>query len=104
MGNYIRNDPTLFTYGNNLTVRDGFEKRKYIRDKLQIIATFCVNYHREHDTDNNYTLKEILTVENFKSILKIAEVTWGESLTPPIRLDNHLRDICAIFKEEAIYI
>ena len=41
VGNYIRNDPTLCTYGNNLTVRDGFEQRKYIRDKLRIIATLC---------------------------------------------------------------
>ena len=74
IGRYVINDSTLCSWGNGLTIKDGYEQKKYIRDKLRVVGTLCINYHKVHGTDE-FSVKEIFKTKffffNFKDCSRI---------------------------------
>ena len=93
---------TLCAWGNSLTIKCGIAQAKHIRDKLRNVGTFCKWYHKEYGTDN-ISVRDIFQTKNFESIFNIAQLTFGTSLTPPVKLGGYIKEIMAIFKQQAIY-
>ena len=102
VGRYVINDETLCAWGNGLTIKDGYQQRKYIRDKLRVVATFCKRYHKEYATEDR-SVKENFQTKNFPNILNLAQTSWVKSLTPPVKLGLYIKEILIIFKQDAIF-
>lgn len=102
VGQYILNDDTLCTWGNSLTIKCGIAQAKHIRDKLRNVGTFCKSYHKEYGTDD-ISVRDIFQPKNFERIFKIAQPTFGKSLTPPVKLGGFIKEIMVIIKQQAIY-
>ena len=106
VGNYTKNDATLCTWGNGLTMKYGIAHAKYIRDKLRTVGTLCKSYHEKYGTNDitdDISVRDILQTKNFRRIFDIVEPTFGTSLTPPVKLGGYIKEIMVIFKQQAIY-
>ena len=99
---YILNDPTLCSYGRNECLRLGSGQEKHILDRLRTVATFCLEYHKQHG-NSDYYVKDILKTCNFPKIFKVAQVAFGMSLTPATRLGHYLKELIFILKNNAIF-
>ena len=82
---YIINDSTMVTWGKNQLMKNGFAQERYIRDRMRTVATFCLKYIDQQGSDD-YFIKDILKAQNFDKIFSVAEVAFGESLTPASKL------------------
>ena len=60
-------------------------QERYIRDRMRTVATFCLKYIELQGSDD-YFIKDILKTQNFDKIFSVAEVAFGESLTPASKL------------------
>ena len=103
---YIKKDATLCAWGNSLTMKCGKSQAKYIRDKLRTIGTFCKSYNEKYGTDDitdDISVRDIFQTKNFESIFDIAKLTFGTSLTPPVKLGGYIKEIMVILKQQAIY-
>ena len=101
IGEYVRKDPTLNALGNTLTIKKGYDQRRHIRDKLRLIATFCINYHKEYGTEDR-SVKEIFHTNNFQKCLCLAQTTWGDAPTPAIKMGQAIKEVLIVFKQDAI--
>ena len=101
VGLYILNDPILCSWGNSLVIKSGITQAKYIRDKLRCVATFCKSYLKAYGTDH-ISVQDIFQTKNFERIFKIAQSTYGTSLTPPVKLGGFIKEIMVIMKQQAI--
>ena len=101
VGKYVKNYLPLCTRGNVLSIKDGYEQKKYIRDKLRVVATLCTKYHAVYGREE-YSVQEIFKSKNVDKIVKIAQEKWDNSLTPPVRLGCYIKEISLIFKQYAI--
>ena len=99
---YIVSDPTLRSYGRNECLRLGSVQEKHIRDRLRTMGKFFLEYHRQHGS-NEYYVIDILKICNFQKIFKVAQIAFGEALTPPARLGHYFKDLIFILKNNAIF-
>ena len=52
---------------------------------------------------DDISVKENFQTKNFPNILQLAQTSWGQSLSPPVRLGSYIKEILIIFKQDAIF-
>ena len=100
-GNYILYDPTIVTWGKNSIKKNGYNQERYIRDRMRTVATFCLKYFEIEGSDD-YFIKDILGVKNFRKICRVAKDAWTDSLSPVTKLGSYLKEIVVVLQNEAI--
>ena len=84
-GRYIINDSTMCTWGKKQLLKLGITQERHICDRMRTVATFFLKYIELQGSDD-YFIKDILKTQNFDKIFSVAEVAFGESLTPASKL------------------
>ena len=52
---------------------------------------------------DDISVKDIIQTKNFEKNVKLAQQTFGKSLTPPVKLGSYIKEIIVILKQHAIF-
>ena len=68
---------------------------------MRTVAIFCLKYFEIEGSDD-YFIKDILVVKNFRTICRVAAEAWPDALSPASKLGNYLKEIVVVLQNEAI--